>query len=190
MNGKKHLVVAVTGATGGYAAKLLLDRSPWPVALVASRYGRAVYERECGPFDALAGAADVVYQDDDLSAPISSGSVHTAGMVVLPCTTNTLGSIAAGLADTLVTRAAHCHLKERRPLVLCVREAPWSGIDFENARRVSDAGGVVMPLSPPYYMFDGRPPREVSMHELLVCCVDRVLALLGYAGGKTWEDVC
>ena len=190
MKGKKHLVLAVTGATGGYAAKLLLERSPWPVALVASHYGRAVYERECGPFDALAEAADAVYGDDDLSAPISSGSVETVGMVVLPCTTNTLGSIAGGLADTLVTRAAHCHLKERRRLVLCMREAPWSGIDFDNALRVSNAGGVVMPLSPPYYMFDGRSPHEISMHDLLTCCVDRVLALLGHESGKTWEEVC
>ena len=190
MNGNEHLVLAVTGATGGYAAGLLLERSPWPVALVASCYGRAVYERECGPFDALAERADVVYGDDELAAPIASGSVQTAGMVVLPCTTNTLGCIATGLASTLVTRAAHCHLKERRRLVLCVRESPWSGIDFENARRVTDAGGIVMPLSPPYYMFDGRPPREVSMHDLLACCVDRVLALLGHNSGKTWGDLC
>ncbi len=189
-HGSCRLVVAVTGASGAYAARLLIERSPWPVALVASRYGEDLCRREVGSFATLADAADVVYGIDDLAAPIASGSVATAGMVALPCTTNTLGQIANGLADTLITRAAHCHLKERRRLVLCVRETPWSAIDFENARRVSEAGAIVMPLSPPFYMFDRRPPREVSMHALLECFVDRVLALLGHAAGKTWEDLC
>lgn len=190
MKDEPRLAVAVTGATGAYASKLLLDASPWPVALVMSRHGRAVYERECGSVQALLDTAAAVYDEDDLAAPLSSGSVPTRGMVVLPCTTNTLGKIAGGLADTLITRAAHCHLKEKQPLVLCVREAPWSGIDFENARRVTASGGVVMPLSPPYYMFADRPPTEVSLHELLETYVDRVLALFGKPCTRTWEGPC
>ena len=184
------LILAVTGATGTYSASLLIEKSPWPVLLVASRNGRAVYEHECGPVEVLAAGVAAVYDDNDLFAPVASGSVTTVGMVVLPCTTGTLGKIAAGINDTLITRAAHCHLKEKRPLVLCVRETPWTAIDFDNARRVTAAGGIVMPLSPPYYMFARRDPGKVSMIELLSSYVDRVLAVLGNPAQRTWEDVC
>ncbi|MBL7077656.1 MAG: UbiX family flavin prenyltransferase [Kiritimatiellae bacterium] len=185
-----QLVLAVTGATGTYAASLLAEKSPWPVALICSRMGEAVYAHECGPIDALSAQAAVTYAEDDCFAPVASGSVPTVGMVVLPCTTGTLGKIASGMGDTLITRAAHCHLKEKRPLVLCVRETPWTSIDFENARRITEAGGIVMPLSPPYYMFARQDPDRVSMRDLLASYVDRVLAALGRPAEKTWGDLC
>ncbi len=188
MKSEARLILGVTGATGAYAARLFMARSPWPVALVASRQGRAVYAHECGDMSELEKAAAVVYDDEDLFAPIASGSVPTVGMVVLPCTTHSLARIAAGMADTLLTRAAHCHLKERRRLILCVRETPWTAIDFENARRVSEAGGIVMPLSPPFYMEARRDPATVTMVTLLTDFVDRVLALLGHGAAETWED--
>ena len=137
-----NLILAVTGATGALAARLLMDRSPWPVALVASKWGKDVYQRECGSFEQLAAKAAEVYDDSDLSAPIASGSVPTAGMVILPCTSSAMAHIAAGTGETLIARAAHCHLKERRPLVLCVRETPWSLIDLDNARAVAAAVAV------------------------------------------------
>lgn len=183
-----NLVLAVTGATGAMAARLLVQRSPWPVALVASRWGKDVYNRECGAFEELAAAAAAVYDDSDMTAAIASGSVPTVGMVVLPCTANTMGKIAAGLDDTLIGRAAHCHLKERRRLVLCVREAPWSLIDCENARTVSLAGGIVMPLSPPFYMA-GKPPEATTLTDLMTAYVDRVLALFGHAAARNWETM-
>ena len=184
-----NLVLAVTGATGARAAELLLAKSPWPVTLVASRWGREVFERECGDFAALAARADEVLDNADLAARIASGSAPTAGMVVLPCSTDTLGKIAAGIADSLITRAAHCHLKERRKLVLCVRETPWSLIDLDNARTVAAAGGIVMPLSPPYYMLAGRKGEDVTLTEVLAAYVDRVLAALGHPPPATWENV-
>lgn len=184
-----NLVLAVTGATGALAARVLLDRSPFPVTLISSRWGKSVFTRECGPYDQFAARADRTYEDDDLAAPVSSGSVPTLGMVILPCSTNTLARIAAGLADSLITRAAHCHLKEGRKLVLCVRETPWTLIDIENARRVSAAGGVVMPISPPLYMEEGRDPREIDLETITISYVDRVLAVLGHPAGRTWEDV-
>ncbi|MDP6630201.1 MAG: UbiX family flavin prenyltransferase [Kiritimatiellia bacterium] len=186
----EKLVLGVTGATGTTAASLLLDQSPWPVALITSRCGAAVYEHECEPVANLAARAAVTYADDDGFAPIASGSVATVGMVVLPCTTGTLGKIASGLCDTLITRAAHCHLKERRPLILCVRETPWTAIDFANAERVTAAGGIVMPLSPPYYMFAKEDPDSVSMRDLLARYVERVLAVLGRPASQTWGDLC
>jgi flavin prenyltransferase len=184
-----NLILAVSGATGAYAAELLLRKSPWPVALVASEWGRNVHQRECGDFAALAALASRTFEDTDLAAPVSSGSVPTVGMVVLPCSTNTLAKIAHGIADTLITRAAHCHLKERRTLVLCVREAPWTSIDLANAAAVAAAGGTIMPLSPPFYQFAGKDPRQVSMADLLDLYVDRVLAQFGHPSPTNWETV-
>ena len=184
-----NLVLAVTGATGAYAAKRLVDKSPWPVSLIVSQWGREVYNRECGDIDELTGPAAVVYNDDDLSAPIASGSVPTQGMVILPCSTSTAGKIAAGIGDTLITRAAHCCLKESRKLVLCIRESPWSLIDLDAARTVAAAGGVIMPISPAFYMTADHPPESVTLDTLLDDFVDHVLALFGRQADKNWETV-
>ena len=184
-----RLVLAVTGATGTLAARMLIERSARPVTLVASRWGRDVAAREGADFDSLAGLATEVLDDADLSAGISSGSVATAGMVVLPCSADAMAKIAAGVADTLITRAAHCHLKEARRLVLCVRESPWTLIDLQNAARAAAAGAVVMPMSPPFYLFADRPAGQVSMAELLEAYVDRVLAVLGQPPRQTWEHL-
>ncbi len=182
-----NLIVAITGATGAYTAKLLMEKAPWPVALVISPWGQDVYERECGDIEDLKSRAAAVYDNEDLSAPIASGSVPTAGMVVLPCSANTMGKIASGHADTLITRAAQCHLKERRRLILCVRESPWSSIQIDAARTVSGAGGIIMPLSPPFYMFADQDPKAVTAHTLLDLYADRVLALLGQPSDHNWE---
>jgi len=184
-----NLVLGITGATGAAAAGILIRKSPWPITLVASDWGKDVHARESGDWTSLTAAAEHVYADDDLAAPISSGSVPTHGMVILPCTTNTLGKIASGIGDSLICRAAHCHLKERRPLVVCIRETPWSLIDLENARRVAAAGAVVMPLSPPYYMTESRAASEVTLAEVLESFVDRVLSVLGCPPQQNWETL-
>jgi 4-hydroxy-3-polyprenylbenzoate decarboxylase len=110
-------------------------------------------------------------------------------MVILPCSANTLGKIASGIADSLVTRAAHCQLKEGRKVVLCVREAPWTMLNAQNAATVAAAGGTIMPISPPYYMAKGRNPNEVSVKEMLGYYVDHVLSLFGQEAPKTWKDI-
>ncbi len=184
-----NLVVAMTGASGALATKLLVEKSQWPVTLVASEMGRVVYEQEVGPFAELEVLASKVWNDSDLTAPIASGSVPTVGMVIVPCTANTLGKIAGGIADSLVTRAAHCQLKEGRKLVLCVREAPWTLMNAQSAATVAAAGGTIMPISPPFYMTKGRDPNTVSMTELLGHYVDHVLALFGQDSPATWADV-
>lgn len=183
------LIVAMTGASGAYAAELLIKKSPWPVQLIASRWAREIYAHECGPFAALEKSADQVFDNADMMAPPASGSVPTAGMVVLPCSANTLGRIAAGLGGTLIARAAHCHLKERRPLVLGLRETPLTAIDLKNAATLANAGATIMPLSPPFYMFKERSPQEISLHEVMAAYVDRILSLLGKPLEKTWEDI-
>ena len=184
----QHLVLGITGATGVAAAALLIERAPWPVTLVASHWGQRVVEHEWGPYAELCAKASRTAENDDLFDAISSGSVATVGMAILPCSANTLAHIAAGLGNTLITRAAHCHLKERRPLVLCLRESPLSRIDLENALRVADAGGIILPMTPPFYMH-GKRPSAVSLEEVLTVFVDRVLAVLGHPAPSTWEDV-
>jgi len=185
-----NLVLGITGASGAHAAERLVEKSPWPVTVVATRHGREVFEFECGrPFAELADRAAAVHENDDLWSPLASGSVSTVGMVVLPCSVNCLGKVATGNCDTLLTRAAHCHLKSRRPVILCLRETPLTAIDYGNAREASLAGAVVMPLSPPFYMFHGRSPDTVSMTDLLDAYVDRVLQLLGHDPARTWETV-
>lgn len=184
-----NLVVAMTGASGALATKLLIEKSQWPVTLVASKMGRVVYEQEVGAFAELEAMADEVWKDADLTATIASGTVPTVGMVVMPCSANTLGKIASGIADSLVTRAAHCQLKEGRKVVLCIREAPWTLLNIQNAERFAAAGGTVMPMSPPYYFMKGRDPDEVSVKEMLGYYVDHVLSLFGQGSPKTWEDI-
>lgn len=184
-----NLIVAMTGASGAYAAELLLKKSPWPTMLIASKWAREIYAHECGPFESLEKSAGRVFDNADMMAPPASGSVPTAGMVVLPCSANTLGQIAAGLGESLIARAAHCHLKERRPLVLGLRETPLTAIGVQNAATLANAGATIMPLSPPFYMFKGRSPRKVSLHDVMEAYVDRVLSFLGSPLQKTWEDI-
>lgn len=184
-----HLVVAMTGASGAYAAELLLRKSPWPTMLITSKWARQIYAHECGPVAQLEKLASQVLDNADMLAAPASGSVPTAGMVILPCSANTLGQIAAGLGETLIARAAHCHLKERRPLVLGLRETPLTVIDLQNAAAAAAAGATVMPLSPPFFMFKGRSAKQVSLHDIMAAYVDRVLAVLGHPMSETWEDV-
>lgn len=184
-----NLLIAINGASGAYSARSLVAKSPWPVSLIASGWGRKVYERECGPIKEIEDEADAVFEDDDLEAAVSSGSVPTVGMVITPCSCHTLARIAGGLADTLIARAAHCHLKERRKLILCVRETPWTSIDLENAARLTAAGAVIMPISIPYYMFGQRDVHTVSVAEAMEAYTDRVLAVLGHRPATTWKDV-
>lgn len=184
-----HLILGITGASGIHASRLLVEKSPWPVDLVASRWGRDVAGTECGGMEPIEMKAKRVFAADDLYAPMASGSVPAVGMVVLPCSAHTLAQIAAGLGDSLITRAAHCQLKERRPLILCLREAPLTLIDLENARRAAASGAVIMPMCPPFFMFAGSDPKMVSMDALLEAFVDRVLAMLGHDQARNWEDI-
>lgn len=183
------LIVAMTSASGAYAAELLLAKSPWPTILIASRWAREIYAHECGPLEKLTRLAGTVCSNDDMLAPPASGSVAAVGMVILPCSVNTLGQIAAGLGESLITRAAHCQLKERRPLILGLRETPLTSIDLNNAAQAAAAGATIMPLAPPFYMFKGRTPRQITLHDLMEAYVDRVLALLGHPLPVTWEDL-
>src|SRR4029077_14199731 len=161
------ITVGVTGASGAIYAQTFLrlldsDRRVARVFLVASEAGLRLLSTELGivasdgkKLPALltgTSARKIEYlPNKDIGASIASGSALVDGMVIIPCSAGALGSIAAGTAGDLLTRAADVCLKERRPLVLCLRETPLNRIHLENMLRVHDAGAIVMPAMPAFY---------------------------------------
>ena len=154
------IVLGVTGASGSlYGRRLLeiLSRGGRECHLVVSAAGEAVSRHELGesPYswhEGLSGRGKITPWDiDDLFAPFCSGSNPPQAMIVAPCSMGTLARVAAGISDSLLTRAADVCLKERTPLVLVVRESPLSLIHIENMARVARAGGIILPASPGFY---------------------------------------
>ncbi|HTP55412.1 MAG TPA: UbiX family flavin prenyltransferase [Thermoplasmata archaeon] len=153
---KPPVVVAVSGASGApIAVRVLrgLRAARLPVALVVSDGAEKVVVEEAGlDLPALTKLATTVYADDDLTAPIASGSVPTRGMAVVPCSANSVARLALGLGDSLIARAAHVHLKERRPLVIVPRETPMPTLMLRHLTTLSELGVVVLPAAPAYYL--------------------------------------
>jgi len=176
-------LIGITGASGSAYGVDFVKRCPGEKYLVLSDWARQVLHAETGlkPSD-LEPHARKIFADSDLAAPFSSGSNRYDAFVIVPCSVSTLAKIAAGIADTLITRAAAVALKERMRLVLCVRETPLSSIALENALKLSREGVVVMPVSPPWY-------RNPASLELLVRgFTDKVLGVLGEDGGAGWRE--
>jgi flavin prenyltransferase len=155
MTTPQRIIVAITGATGAIYGVRVLERlreAHVETHLVVSRWGARTLQHETRysreHVDALASA---VYKPDDLGAAISSGSFQTAGMIVAPCSAKTLAAIAHGYGDSLVHRAADVVLKERRKLLLAVRETPLSDLHLENMLRLSRMGAVILPPMPAFY---------------------------------------
>jgi 4-hydroxy-3-polyprenylbenzoate decarboxylase len=121
------------------------------------------------------------FQNDDLTSPIASGSNRFDAYVVLPCSTSTLGKIASGIGDTLITRTAQVALKERFRMVLCVRETPMSTITLEQCAMLSREGVVIMPISPPLYYV----PKSVD--EYATAFTEKLLGVLGLRTSKGWR---
>jgi 4-hydroxy-3-polyprenylbenzoate decarboxylase len=172
-------VIGVTGASGApiaFRALEALHDAGAPVALVVSDGAEGVLREECGlGADALARLATNVYSDRDFSAPIASGSRPTRGMGIVPCSGNTVAKVALGIADTLVTRAAYVHLKERRRLVLVPRETPLPLALLRHLVTLAEAGAVVLDAAPPYYL----KPRSVD--DLVSYLAGKLLDHLGVA---------
>ena len=173
----------MTGSSGAVYGVSFLKRCPGDKYLIVSRWGEKVLEHELSmSVDDLKPYVKKIYNDDDLAAPFSSGSNRYHALVLLPCSLSTLGKIASGIADSLITRAAQVALKERMRLVLGVRETPLSTIALENAARLSAAGAVIMPVSPPWY----RNPK--SMDDVVDGFVDKVLPILGVELDSGWRS--
>ena len=157
----KKIVVGVTGASGApYTVRVirLLIESGVEVHLTVSTMGRRLLfeESNISTVDAESFQVDknllIVHNDKDLGSSIASGSFLHDGMIIVPCSSNSMGAIASGLTNTLVQRAAAVTLKERRVLVLAHRESPLSTIDVDNLAKLSHAGALIAPLSPGFYM--------------------------------------
>ena len=176
-------LIGMTGASGSLFGVDLARRCPGEKYLILSDWARQVLHSETGmkPTD-LEPHVKKIYADNDLAAPFASGSNRYDAYVIVPCSVSTLAKISAGIADTLITRAAAVALKERLRLIVCVRETPLSSIAIENALRLSREGAIVMPLSPPWY----HAPK--SLDELVAGFTDKILALLGEDAGHGWRD--
>ncbi|MBZ5629724.1 MAG: UbiX family flavin prenyltransferase [Acidobacteriia bacterium] len=152
---RRHLIVGITGATGaivGVRILQFLQGTDVDTHLVISRWGaRTLAEETEYNVEQVQAMATHAYPIGDQGAPISSGSFLTAGMVIAPCTMNTLSSIAHGQGDNLIHRAADVILKERRKLVLVVRETPLNDIHLENMLKLSRMGVVIFPPLPAFY---------------------------------------
>lgn len=175
----KRYVVAITGSSGViYGVRLLqvlrgIEPRVEVHAVVSEGAKRVIkHELEMDPED-LRKLSDHLYGEDDLDAPIASGSFKFEAMAVVPCSMKTLASIAHGIADNLITRAADVALKERRRLILVTRDTPLSLIHIRNMARVTSAGAIVMPASPGFY----HRPRTID--DLVNFIVGRVLDLMG-----------
>ncbi len=175
---RKKIVVAVTGASGAIYAKLLFEQLQQlheqisEVGVVMSANAKQVWEYELGnteynnfPFK--------FYDKHDFMAPFASGSARYDTMVIVPCSMGTLGRIAAGTSDDLITRAADVVLKERRKLILVARDTPLNLIHLRNMVTVTEAGGIICPAIPSYYS----KPQSIS--EVAMTVVSRVIDLIG-----------
>ncbi len=163
-------IVALTGASGSIYGIRLLKVLPGKKTVIVSEDAAAIAEEETGmsrrQIEAL---GDEHHANSDLAAPVSSGSVRFDAMVIIPCSASTMSKIACGIADNLITRAASVALKERRRLVLVVRETPLSAIHLANMERLSTAGAVILPACPAFY------PRPETVDDMVDFVVGRVL---------------
>jgi 4-hydroxy-3-polyprenylbenzoate decarboxylase len=185
---QERFVVAITGASGhpyGIAALRALRGLGYETHLVMSRPAvvALAYESEMKLKDVHA-LADHVHDNNDIAAPISSGSFRTRGMIVAPCSAKTLGEIATGVCATLVSRAADVTLKERRRLVLLFRETPLHLVHCRNMVTATEMGAIVMPPVPAFY------PKPKTIDEMVDHTIGRVLDLFDIDSGKVkrWKD--
>ena len=187
--GARKVVVGLTGATGAiYAVRLLarLKAVGRETHLVASPAGLINAHHELGlDRSALEALADIAYHPSDIGAAIASGSFATDAMVIAPCSMKTLAAVAHGLSDNLLSRAADVTLKERRRLVLMVRETPFNLAHLRNMTAVTEMGGIIFPPLPAFYH------RPNSIDEMVNDTVERVLGLLGVesARPKAWDGL-
>ena len=178
MNNKRKIVIAVTGASGSIYAKLLFQRLQQPelqnqisnVGVIFSGNAQEIWQYELGnrnyqnlPFQ--------LYDNKNFNAPFASGSAGYDTMIICPCSMGMLGRIAAGVANDLITRAADVILKERRQLILIIRETPLSLIHINNMKTVTEASGIICPAVPSFYS------KPTNIEELALTVIDRICNL-------------
>lgn len=174
---KRRMVVGISGASGiayGIKALQLLRDLDVETHLIVSKAGQLTRSHETDlNREQLEALADINYPINDVGAALSSGSFSTMGMIIAPCSMRTLAGIASGMADSLLTRAADVALKERRRLVLMIRETPLHLLHLRNMQAVTECGAVVFPPVPAFYT------RPVSIDDIVTHSVVRALDLFG-----------
>jgi 4-hydroxy-3-polyprenylbenzoate decarboxylase len=176
---QKKIVIAITGASGSIYAKMLIEKllslkDQWSsLKIVMSNNAKEVWKTELENEDYKNYPVDF-FDKHDFSAPFASGSAQYNVMIIAPCSMGTLGRIANGISDDLITRAADVVLKERRRLILMVRETPYNLVHIKNMETVTLAGGIICPATPSFYH------KPKSPEEIALTVVDRVLDLAGF----------
>ncbi len=176
---KKKIIIGITGASGSiYAISLLrklivLKDQVEACGVIFSENAKAVWEFESGPLN-TEEIPFPVFAPNDFFAPMASGSAGFETMIIIPCTMGTLGRIASGVSNDLMTRAADVILKERGQLILVPREMPYNLIHLRNMKILAEAGAVICPASPSFYS----KPR--SLDDAVMTVVDKVLHLAGF----------
>ena len=174
---KKKIVVAITGASGSIYAKLLLEKLQVlqsqiaEVSVVMSDNAKDVWKFELDNED-YNSIPYKIYHKTDFMAPFASGSAKFDTMVIVPCSMGTLGRIAGGISDDLITRAADVILKERRKLILVARDMPLNLIHIRNMQTVTEAGGIICPAIPSYYS------KPQTIEDLAMTVVNRIIDLI------------
>lgn len=175
----KKTVVAITGASGSIYAKLLIGKlqklkdQASEVSIVITQNAKQVWETELGD----KGYEKISFKNfttTDFTAPFASGSGKYDTMIIIPCSMGTLGRIAAGISNDLISRAADVILKERRKLICVVRDTPYNLIHIRNMETVTLAGGIICPATPSFYS------KPTTIEEVANTVVDRVLDLAGF----------
>jgi 4-hydroxy-3-polyprenylbenzoate decarboxylase len=175
---QNKIVVAVTGASGTIYAKLVIEKlmqlkDQWlELSVVMSNNAKQIWKEELDNED-YKNYTVKFFEKNDFAAPFASGSAQYNIMIVVPCSMGTLGRIANGISDDLVTRAADVILKERRKLILVVRDTPYNLVHIKNMEAITHAGGIVCPATPSFYS------KPKTIEALALTVVDRVLDLAG-----------
>ena len=176
---KHKIVVAITGASGSIYAKVLLKKLQAlndqieACGVIISENAKHVWKFEMNDED-YNNIPYKIYDKNDFMAPFASGSAAYNTMIICPCSMGTMSRIAAGISNDLVTRSADVILKERRKLILVIRDTPYNLIHINNMKTITEAGGIICPASPSFYS------RPDSFESLAATVVDRVLDLAGF----------
>jgi len=184
-----RLIVAITGASGAiYGIKILEELRSKDVEthLIISQWGKAIIEQETNySVEQVKSIADFCYEENDMGAIISSGSFESAGMIIAPCSMKTLAAVASGYAADLVTRASDVMIKEKRKLVMMVRETPFNAIHLENMLKLAQLGVVIMPPLPAFYT------KPKSIDDIVKDTIRKALGYFGvqFADIRKWEGL-
>jgi 4-hydroxy-3-polyprenylbenzoate decarboxylase len=177
----KKIVIAITGASGSVYAKLLLEKlqhiKGWQeVSVIITENAKQVWRTELNEHvnHWLKDSFIKQFELSDFTAPFASGSGQYDTLIIIPCSMGTIGRIASGISNDLITRAADVILKERRKLICVVRETPYNLIHIRNMETITLAGGIICPATPSFYS------KPSSVEELAATVVDRVLDLAGF----------